>query len=244
MMKKNFMFWTTCLALFTIFSSLAESAVPSKEARSSGAKKTKQVESEAGLNIPAWSVAIDALYDPQLDDLIPGYKILNVVVTNRGTNVIYFDTAKDRWQVTEAAGSGRKAINHLRFVDENLWNSLPVGLKNELEYPQMVRGGHTAKIDLLFRSSAELSHFRNLVWSSRHFKKEFLIKMPLEKNLEWEPKEEPLPKTKADHQAKEKYEGGLEESSPDGENKDTPEIQTGEELDKEPKLEGITIPMD
>lgn len=244
MKKRIFIFLIVFLELLIIFSWPVESALPSKQSKNSGAKKTKQVESEAGLNIPAWSVAIDALYDPQLDDLIPGYKILNVVVTNRGTDVIYFDTGKDRWQVHEATGRGHKGINHLRLVDENLWNSLPVGLKNELEYPQMVRGGHTSKIDLLFRSSVELANFRDLVWNSVHFKKEFLIKMPLEKNLEWEPKEEPLPKTKADQQAIEKYEGGPEGGKTVEEDKDELELQRREELEKDRRLEGISIPMD
>ena len=114
--------------------------------------KTKKVRSEAGLNIPSWGVAIDAVYDKRLDHLIPGYKIINVVLTNRSPGTIYLDPGKDAWIIRDNVGKNHRAINHLRFASEKLWLALPVGLKDQLEYPHAVRTGNSTKIALFFSS--------------------------------------------------------------------------------------------
>ncbi len=193
-------------------------------------KNKKIIESEAGLNIPEWGIAIDAIYDNRLDDLLPGYKILNVVVTNRATAPLSLDPIKDQWTLHNHLDKKIRAINHLRLVDEKLWDSLPVGLKSELDYPQIVRVGHTAKIDLLFRDSVDLNGFRSLEWVSNFLKKTFIIHTALEKNLEWEHKEEPIPQIPA------------KPAEPD------PPAEPSQPQNNIPKLEpppqGITIPMD
>lgn len=234
--KINFLFVFLFFDFFFLISPFSSLAGINQKERSPS--RSKVIESEAGLNIPQWGVAIDAIYNRELDNLIPGYKILNVVVSNRGGDIISFDTLKDRWILVDSVGKSHKAINHLRVIDQKMWDVLPVGLKNELEYPQTLRVGHTAKIDLLFRSSAELTSFKTLRWRSTHFKKDFVIRTAIEKNLDWEPKEEPIPSTKATRQAEEKYEGEKETQNPT----ETPKEENPPRFD--PTLDDFTIPMD
>lgn len=196
--------------------------------------RSSKIYSEAGLNIPDWGVAIDAVYDPQLDELIPGYKIINVVVTNRGQSTIYLDPKKDKWSIKDSLGNTRNAINHLRFVNEKLWFTLPLGLREELEYPQLVKVGNTTKIDLFFLINTELNNFKEINWQSDYFKKEFVLKIMNEKNLEVDQKEEPIPQTSAQEQALQKYE--VKEMP-----KKTPPPEKIPQFD--PTLDDLVIPM-
>lgn len=199
-------------------------------------KEKKRVTSEAGLNIPSWGIAIDAVYDSRLDNLVPGYKILNVVLSNRGPSSIYLDSDKDKWFIHDNLGKKKRGINHLRSVNEPLWASLPTGLREKLEYPHAVRVGHSTKIDLFFEAKIDLSHFREISWDSTHFKKEFNIFSTMEKNLELEENEQPIPKDRESYrQSMEKYEGTPTEPPPEQEN-----WPSQEKLPREP----VTIPMD
>lgn len=168
--------------------------------------RNEAVQSELGLNIPKWGIAVDAMYDPRLDGLVPGYKILNVVLSNRTQKSIYLDLKKDRWVMRDNIGKPSKAINHLRVINPKLWGTLPEGLKDKLEYPQLVRVGNSARIDLFFPNTVELKNFRMISWKSTHFKQEFQIINTIEKKLEVTPAEmsqEPL--TSSEEQAQEKY---------------------------------------
>lgn len=201
-------------------------------------KKSEKITSEAGLNIPSWGIAIDAIYDSRLDNLVPGYKIINIIVTNKSANIIYFDPKKDKWHVSDNLGKTKIAINHLRFEDEKLWANLPPGLKSQLEYPQAVRIGHSVKIDLFFPASYDLAGFREISWKSDHFKKEFNILTSMEKPLEWNPKEEPVQESPSYKKSMEKYEG-----------KDETEEEAKEETEEEkpkfdPTLDDFSISTD
>lgn len=173
-----------------------------------GTGGSRVIKSEAGLNIPEWGVAIDAIYDKRLDNLIPGYKLVNVVITNRGKfGTIYLDPRKDKWTIVDNVGKSHRAINHLRFVDEQLWVKLPQELKSRLDYPRGVRGGNTTKIDLFFPASVDITNFRELAWRSTHFKKLFLVQTPIESNLKLSEKEKQIPPhTHSYRQSLKKYE--------------------------------------
>lgn len=181
--------------------------------RSSG-----KITSEAGLNIPSWGVAIDAVYDRRLDQLIPGYKLINVVLTNRSASTIFLHPAHDRWTIKDNLGVRHKAINHLRFQDEKLWASLPPELRQKLDYPTGVRVGKSTRIDLFFPKTVDLTNFREIEWRSSHFKKEFNIYTT--SGDKPDPKEFDVRKRKtpAENQARLKYEGS-EDRSPDEEDK-------------------------
>lgn len=198
-------------------------------------KPSNKITSEAGLNIPAWGVAVDAVYDKRLDNLVPGYKILNVVLSNRSATTIYLDPSKDKWVIVDSLGHKHTGINLLREENEKLWDKLPDGLKQQLEYPQAVRVGNTTKIDLFFPLKTELASFREINWASAHFKKEFNISTAMEKDQDLGTKEEPLPKqTPSEVQSLEKYEG----------KKAYPQDQADPPRQFNPQDDDVTIPMD
>lgn len=152
------------------------------QAATGKSKVPKKIQSEAGLNIPAWGVAVDAVYDNRLDGLVPGYKIVNVVLTNRSPNTINLDPGKDKWRVKDNIGKEHTAINHLKMESEALWNRLPQGLRDKLEYPSTVRSGYSSKIDLFFPASVDLANFKEIAWMSFHFKKQFDIHTNFDKS--------------------------------------------------------------
>ncbi len=239
--QKSFTFFITFLICVFLFNTSALAAM-TRESR--GKDKQKVVETEAGLNIPSLGIAIDAIYDKKLDDLLPGYKILNVVITNKSVSNIELDAKKDKWEIVDSVGRSHKAIAHLFLVDPKLWNVLPVGLKDELEYPHRVRMGHTTKIDLLFTDDVELNYFKNVTFKSFSLAKTFLIKNSVEKNLDWEPKEVAIPKeTKATKQSTEKYKTEILEN---GERVDPQEPVLDPVIESpptDPMTNGTTIPL-
>lgn len=163
--------------------------------------RKQKIESEAGLNIPDWGIAVDGLYDKRLDNLVAGYKILNVVVTNRSGKTISFDPRKDQWLVRDSIGKSHKAITHLKIGNRRVWEALPEALKKKLEYPQLVHNGNMAKIDLFFPLNADLENFRSLEWRSAFFKKEFVIVTTGDKEVELQ--------SPAVEKSREKYEGDI-----------------------------------
>lgn len=173
----------------------------------SAQKKIKgKIRSEAGLNIPSWGVAIDAVYDNRLDKLLPGYKILNVVLTNRSPSTIYLNPRIDRWTVKTASGKYYPAINHLSFTNPKLWTQLPSALQQKLDYPSGVRAGKSVKIDLFFPDYTSLDNFREIAWRSSHFKKVFSIYTEIKDKPD--PKEfDPNKGSESERQAYIKYNG-------------------------------------
>ena len=163
---------------------------------------------EAGLNFPSMGLALDGAYDDRLDHLVPGYKILNVVITNKGQNTIKLDLNKEVWKVRDHLGKLRIAINDVRFISEKIWNTLPEGLKNKLENPDTIKTGQTAKVDLFFPANVNLKDFKELQWQSTHFKKKFIIEEGVEKNLDLarDTEPDPLHNKKTYQQSLEKYE--------------------------------------
>jgi len=177
------------ISFFAVLSSsLAMARAPSNSrtdssSRTPSTKKSKYIESETGLNIPSMGIAIDAIYQPELDNLIPGYKILNIVLTNKSSQNIQLNPNKDRWIVRDNVDKKHIAINHLRFLGEKVWEEISADLRNKLEYPQIVRSGNNTKIDVFFPATTNLANFRSFEWKSFFFKKEFLLTNPLEKDL-------------------------------------------------------------
>lgn len=146
--------------------------------------RSQKIQSEAGLNIPEWGIAVDGLYDKRLDNLVAGYKILNVVVTNRSGKAISFDPRKDQWHLRDSVGKSHKAITHLKLANRRIWDELPDELKKKLVYPQMVHNGNLAKIDLFFPLQADLENFRSLEWRSSFFRREFVIVTTSDREIE------------------------------------------------------------
>ncbi len=113
---------------------------------------------EAGKN----GITIDATYDPRLDNLIPGYKIVTVALTNNGFDVLKLNPIKDRWEIVDAAGKNRRAINSIRVHSPSLFGSLPQKVQMLVDYPVGINVGYSETIDLFFPLGTDLRNFRNI----------------------------------------------------------------------------------
>jgi len=71
--------------------------------------------SSASLDVPQKGVTIEASYDPRLNNLIPGYKIITIALTNNGVDILKLDPLRDRWEIVDAYGKNRRAINSIRI---------------------------------------------------------------------------------------------------------------------------------
>jgi len=154
---------------------------------------------EAGLKLPEWGIAIDASHDARLDDLIPGYRIVHVVLSNSRGDPILLDPSKDKWVVTDSTGRRHTAINHVQKIDRKLWEEMKPELKKKLDYPTVVKPNHLTTIDLFFSDSVDLFRFREISWNSSHFNKTFDIYTAYEKELSVEPDDKQQPLSQPSH---------------------------------------------
>jgi hypothetical protein len=134
--------------------------------RSSSAPLYPDVYVPSGTSSPALNMGFEVAYDPRLDNLIPGYKILTVAVTNNALEYLQTDPLVDRWWVLDRGKSKHKAILSLRDKSPDAWAGLPPKLRQMIEYPLMVRIAETATIDLLFPDSVNLAEFREVIFRS------------------------------------------------------------------------------
>ena len=90
------------------------------------AKKAQVIRAAGGTNVPSIGLVIDASYDPRLDTLIPGYKVIDVALVNQSFGILYLDPENDRWRI-KLAGDGKTitAVHDLRRVDPKAWAALP-----------------------------------------------------------------------------------------------------------------------
>lgn len=107
-------------------------------------------------------IVIDATYDPRLDNLIPGYKILTIALTNNSADVLKLNPIKDRWEITDAAGKNRRAINSMRVHNPSLFGRLPSKMQNLVDYPIGISVGYSETIDVFFPLNTDLRNFRNI----------------------------------------------------------------------------------
>ncbi|MBU0506588.1 MAG: hypothetical protein ABII18_14045 [bacterium] len=183
---KNFIYTLVVIIVVSLLPLNAEAAVSkryTKDKKSTNVKTEKVIRSEVGLNIQEWGIAIDAVYDPRLDNLVPGYHIVNLVVTNRSGDAIQLNTRHDRWYIIDSMGKKHTAYNHVKQFNEKLWPQLPKKMQDMLEYPHVVNPGKATNIDVFLPKSVDLHHFREVVWKSEHFNREFNVFTNYEKNL-------------------------------------------------------------
>ena len=146
-------------------------------------KNAAPVVSEAGFKIPEWGITIDASYDSRLDDFIPGYKIVHVVLSNNRQDTIVLNPAKDHWVITDDIGKKHTAYNHIKFFDKKLWQRLRPELKQKLDYPTMIKPGNLTTLDLFFPKELDLFQFRGIAWNSSFFARKFDVYTNYEKTL-------------------------------------------------------------
>jgi len=193
---------TIFITVIMLLSSLSHAAVRNRNKKSFKNKKDKKtnvIRSEAGLNIPEWGVAIDATFNPELDKIIPGYHIVNIVLTNRRGKAIMLSTAEDKWIFVDSMGKKHTAYNHIKQFNKALWPKLPLRLQKLLDYPHLVNPGKSTTIDVFLPDNVDLFNFREIIWKSAHFRKEFSIFTNYEKNLSINSNEKEFTTPKTNH---------------------------------------------
>ncbi len=143
--------------------------------RSSGVKKNTKVEGEAGRTLPSHAISIDASYDPRLDNLIAGYKLVSVFIKNMSLRNIPMDDKQDRWVIVGERGARYNAVNSLRHKDPPLWREIPERMQNLIDYPEIVPINYSVTFDLLLPKNAKLDYFKEIRFYNAGWKQEFIL---------------------------------------------------------------------
>ncbi len=126
-------------------------------------KKVKKIEGANGVMLSPTGLTFDASYDPRLDTLVPGYKVINVALFNKSFNIISLDPKKDKWEVKLV--SQRKPVRgfyNLRRQDPKAWNHLPDKLHLLITYPLALAIGAEQVVNIFIPSEMDLSEFSEL----------------------------------------------------------------------------------
>ncbi len=126
----------------------------------SSAEKQDRGTTNREMKLHKHGITIDARYDPRLDNLVPGYKIMTIGLTNTGFDVLRLDPLKDHWVVVDAWGRKQKAIHSMRIKEPRTFIKLPPKLQQMIEYPVGVAVGYSETIDLFFPNNTDLNAFR------------------------------------------------------------------------------------
>ncbi len=145
-------------------------------ARESG----KGAGSSQRLELHKHGIILDARYDPRLDNLIPGYKMITVAVTNNSIDILRLNPLKDKWEITDAMGRKRKAINSIRIKDPSLFGRLPQKVQQLIDYPVGISVGYSETIDLFFPNNHDLNAFRSIGYYNSELGTDFNMMSNLE----------------------------------------------------------------
>lgn len=138
-------------------------------------KSPQRVLAGSGEFIPGYGFSIDAAYDPRLDGLVEGYKLVTVVIRNTSLHVIQTDPKRDRWRIVDREGRARRAVNSLKLKNRELWRTLPEGLRKLIDYPENVPISYTVTFDLLFPKRVVLQEFQEIRYRNAAWGQEFRI---------------------------------------------------------------------
>lgn len=116
-----------------------------------------------GVPINPLGLSIDASYDERLDDLVPGYKVVNVAMINKGFRIVYLNPEKDRWYIKLANSSKAiKAVHDLRSSDPEAWRQIPEDARNLMGYPLVLPIGAQHVVDIFVPDSVDVAMFNEL----------------------------------------------------------------------------------
>jgi hypothetical protein len=126
-------------------------------------KKEEVVKGHGSVSIPPFGISFDASYDARLDTLVPGYKVINVLVENTSFNILGFDPKKDQWSIV-MAGSKKAipAIHNLRSQQPKIWSALPDRIREIVGYPLVLPIGGKEVIDIFVPDKYDLSAFNEI----------------------------------------------------------------------------------
>lgn len=133
------------------------------------------VTTASGARIPQMGVGFAISYDPATDTVVPGYRILQVGISNKSLNILELNPVGDRWFVVDRDGRKRQAILTLRDHDPNIWSTLSPKLRALIEYPLLVDIGGEVPVDLFFPVSQPLAEFRQVIFESALLHKTIVI---------------------------------------------------------------------
>lgn len=164
--------------------------VTSTAAYAASKKKNNEFKGELGLRIPQVAITIDAVYDARLDTVVPGYKLVNIIIVNDSTQKLFFNPEKDRWKIDDAYGEPQPAIASLKHNKTSVWKALSPDVQANLEYPLAIDVGQKAIFALFFKENVELREFRSLTFQSSYLKKTLTY---YSSGIPWQtPEEEPI----------------------------------------------------
>ena len=128
-----------------------------------GYAKKKKVDVRGGAMVPRMGIMIDASYDSRLDNLVPGYKVVNVAIVNQSLNVVPLNPTKDKWWVKIAGLSGlKKVVFNLREQKPKLWAELPQRARGLVAYPLMLPVGARQVIDIFVPEKYDLANLTEI----------------------------------------------------------------------------------
>jgi hypothetical protein len=134
--------------------------------QSCAAKKKKTIEIFGGMPIPGVGLSIDASYDPRLDNLAPGYRVLNVAMVNESFNMVTLNPKKDKWWITTGTKKRKKkhdVIWDLRSADSQAWHQIPERARGLVGYPLILAIGARQVVDIFVPEKIPLEEFTELI---------------------------------------------------------------------------------
>lgn len=143
--------------------------------QSGGRAKHQVIEIPGGTVSPALGIGFDVTYDPSLDNVIPGYKLMTVAFTNNSMDIMQLNSTADSWYVEDRKNRKIKAVINLRNSNPDVWSTLPKKLKILIEYPLYVTVGTTQTIDLLFPENVDLEAYRAIIFRAAGTKNDYRI---------------------------------------------------------------------
>jgi hypothetical protein len=142
---------------------------------SAGRSKPQPIVIPGGTISPMHAIGFDATYDPELDKIVPGYKILNVAFTNNSMDIFPMDPMSDSWTVIDRRGKKIKTVINLRDKDPDVWAKLAHKIRMLIEYPLLIPVGTTVPIDLLVDAKANLNEFKQVTFASAGKRQSYII---------------------------------------------------------------------
>lgn len=140
-----------------------------------GKKKQGPIEGQAGRNLSFYSISIDANYDSRLNELIPGYKLLPIVMRNSSLRAVPMDAGNDRWIIVGERGQRYTAINSLRIRNPKMWRGIPDKMRTMIDYPEIVPINYSVTFDLLLPEKVRLEYFKEIRYYNAAWKQWFVV---------------------------------------------------------------------
>lgn len=126
-------------------------------------KKKGVVKSAGGASIGDFGFIIDAGYDPRLDTLVPGYKVINAVIINHSFDIIELSPEKDKWSIKlDRDRRTHPVIHDMRSQNPGAWVFVPEKARIMLSYPLVIPVGAREVIDLFVPERVDAEKFTEL----------------------------------------------------------------------------------